>query len=144
GFDDVSTFIASGNVIFRTSGRASEMEAAAEAALRDALGFEVVTFVRTAPAISRVVGASPFADADDSTHVGFLKKAPGAAVRSALDALGNDSDSVTATGKEVYWLARSGMGRATISGATIEKKLGQPTTFRSLKMLKRLDAKLRA
>jgi uncharacterized protein (DUF1697 family) len=143
GFEDVTTFIASGNVIFRAARPAAEVETDVEAALRDALGFEVVTFVRAAPAVSRIVRANPFEGSDDSVHVGFLKKSATATVRKALDALGNETDAVTARGKEVYWLAGAGMGRATISGALLEKTLGRPTTFRSLKMLKRLETKLK-
>lgn len=142
GFEDVTTFIASGNVIFRSGRKPAEVEADVEAALREALGFEVVSFVRAAPAVARIVRANPFDGSGDSVHVGFLKKATTARVRQALDALGNDTDAVTAQGKEVYWQAGAGMGRATISGALLEKTLGQPTTFRSLKMLKRLEAKL--
>lgn len=143
GFDDVWTFIASGNVVFATSKKASEVEPAVEAALTDALGFEVVAFVRPATAIAKVVRDQPFTGAGDAVHVGFLKKTAAAPVRRALDELGNDVDTVAAAGKHVYWLARGGMGRATVSGSLLEKTLGQPTTLRSLKMLKRLEEKLR-
>lgn len=142
GFEDVSTFIASGNVSFSASGPAEELEAAVEAALSDALGFDVVAFVRPRTSIARIARSHPFGDSDDLVQAGFLKKAPGAAARRALDELGDESNTVTAKGREVYWLARAGVGRATVSGAAIEKALGQPTTFRSVKMLNRLAAKL--
>lgn len=142
GYEDVATFIASGNVIFRATGKAAALESSIEPALEDALGFPVVTFVRPASDVARVVRDQPFDAPDDSVHVGFLKKAPAAAARKALDALSNDVDVVTVERRDVYWMASSGMGRATISGASIEKALGQPTTFRSLKMLRRLEAKL--
>jgi uncharacterized protein (DUF1697 family) len=142
GFDDVSTFIASGNVIFRTSDKASDAEPAIEAALGKALGFEVVTFVRSRSAVARVVRDQPFGGSEDLVHVGFLRKAPAASVRRAVEDLGNEHDEVTTRGKELYWEARNGMGRATLSGAALEKALGQPMTLRSLKMLKRLEAKL--
>ncbi len=142
GHDDVSTFIASGNVIFRAGGRAADVERDVEAALRDALGFDVVAFVRPASALVRVVRDQPFGGPDDSVHVGFLKKAATAPARNALAALSTVTDTVASKGREVYWLATAGMGRATVSGAAIEKALGQPTTFRSLKMLTRLLAKV--
>src|SRR5687767_6153675 len=141
GFDDVTTFIASGNVIFSTREKAAAVEAEVEPALTKALGFEVVAFVRAASGIGRIVRGQPFSGADDSVHVGFLKKAATAPVKRALDDLRNDVDTVTARGREVYWLASAGMGRARVSGSLLEKTLGQPTTLRSLKMLKRLHAK---
>lgn len=142
GYDDVATFIASGNVIFRAGGRAADVERDVETALRAALGFDVVAFVRPASALDRVVQDRPFDGAVDSVHVGFLKKAATAPARDALAALSTATDTVASKGREVYWLARGGMGRATVSGAAIEKAVGQPTTFRSLKMLTRLQAKL--
>lgn len=141
GFDDVSTFIASGNVIFRAPGRAADLEKRLEGALTDSLGFEVVTFVRSTSIIRRIVKDPPFRTRAD-IHVGFLKKTASAGAKSSLKAISNDVDRVTAVGKEVYWHARQGMGGATVSGALLEKKLGQPTTLRSLKMLDRLAAKL--
>lgn len=141
GFDDVTTFIASGNVVFSASEKAADVEAEVEPALTHALGFEVVAFVRAVSAIGRIVRGQPFS-ADDSVHIGFLKKAATAPVKRALADLGNDVDTVTTRGREVYWLASAGMGRATVSGSLLEKTLGQPTTLRSLKMLKRLHAKV--
>jgi uncharacterized protein (DUF1697 family) len=125
GFDDVSTFIASGNVIFASPHKGAELEPQIESALSDALG-----------------NRDPFPDSADRVHVGFLKKSPPAAARRALEALSNETDVLTTRGREIYWLARAGMGRATVSGATIEKALGQATTLRSMKMLRRLIAKL--
>ena len=48
GFEAVSTYIASGNVVFEASGRAADLERAIEEKLADALGFEVTTFLRRA------------------------------------------------------------------------------------------------
>jgi uncharacterized protein (DUF1697 family) len=142
GFDDVSTFIASGNVIFASPHKGAELEPQIESALSDALGFEVVPFVRSTSRLAALANRDPFPDSADRVHVGFLKKSPPAAARRALEALSNETDVLTTRGREIYWLARAGMGRATVSGATIEKALGQATTLRSMKMLRRLIAKL--
>jgi uncharacterized protein (DUF1697 family) len=144
GLEAVSTYIASGNVIFHSTDKAADLEAGIEAALRDALGFEVTTFVRPASKLARIVTEVPFsgAGAEAPVHVGFLKRAGGASTRRTLDAISNETDTLAARGREIYWLARGGMGRATVSGAALEKALGQRTTLRSLKMLRRLGAKL--
>lgn len=48
GLGDVETFIASGNVIFRSrSARTEVLERRIEEALRKSLGFDVVTIVRS-------------------------------------------------------------------------------------------------
>lgn len=144
GFQDVSTFIASGNVIFGSDDKGVDLEAVIEPWLTKAVGFDVITFIRPVSRLARIVGEVPLPHdgSDDLVHVGFLKKATTASTRRALNAIGNDTDTVTSRSKEIYWLARQGMGRATVSGAALEKALGQPTTFRSLKMLRRLHARL--
>src|SRR5215510_10726143 len=69
GFDDVETFIASGNVIF-TAGRqtGAALERTTAARLEDVLGYEVVTFIRTA---------------DEVVAIGSYKAFPPAQVQSA-------------------------------------------------------------
>lgn len=142
GLEDVSTFIASGNVIFRSDAKAVDLEPDLEAALHAALGFEVPTFVRPASTVGRLADQEFDAEIDPFVEVGFLKQAPTARARSALESLGNDTDRVTASGREIFWIARHGIGGSTISGHVVEKTLGQQTTFRNLKMLRRLHVKL--
>ena len=143
GLEDVSTFIASGNVIFDGGGKTAELESKVEAALEEALGFQTTTFIRPLSRIAKIIETDPFSvrGSEDLIHVGFLRKPPAATVRKRLEELSNDVDTVTTAGKELYWLARGGMGRATISGAILERALGQPTTMRSMKMLRRLHSK---
>lgn len=143
GLDDVATFIASGNVVFRSDAKASHLEGEIEDALRDALRFEVPTFIRRASKLATIVNDLGFdTELEPFVEIGFLKKAPTALSRSALEALSKDTDDVFARGKEIYWIARRGIGGSRISGQAIEKTLGQQTTFRSVKMLRRLHAKL--
>ena len=62
GLAGVRTVIASGNVLFESRSRTpAALEARIEAVLRAALGFEVKTFLRTAPEVAAVVSQNPFA-----------------------------------------------------------------------------------
>src|SRR5690348_12613948 len=70
-FTDVATFIASGNVIFASKVADSRrVEAIIEAHLKQALGYEVDTFVRTREEVAAVVAFRPFpkADLENSAH----------------------------------------------------------------------------
>jgi uncharacterized protein (DUF1697 family) len=144
GLEEIATFIASGNVIFRSSRKGGDLEDAIEVALEEALGFEVATFVRSSSRLARLVDDQPFGSNGDLVHVGLLKRTPPAARKSALEAMTTKTDEVTARGRQIYWLARGGVGRATVSGAALENAVGQAATFRSLKMLRRLNDKLAA
>src|SRR5688572_23562558 len=61
GFDDVATFIASGNVFFTSPKKdAAKLEISIERALEAALGFPVLTFVRTPSEIAAIATRDPF------------------------------------------------------------------------------------
>lgn len=144
GFKEVSTFIASGNVLFDSKLNAAKIEQIAERELETALGYPVATFVRTAAEVQKAVDDVPF-DASElegaRLYVGFLKKAPAPELRQRLIALSNDNDVLRVVGREVYWLSHSTFADSTLSGALIEKTLGGPATQRNITMLRKLSSK---
>jgi len=52
---EVETFISSGNVIFRSPSRPGPLEKKIEACLRQTLGYEVATFLRTDAEVAEIV-----------------------------------------------------------------------------------------
>src|SRR5258707_1803833 len=60
GFDEVETFIASGNVLFDTRAGVPAVERKIEAALQKALGYEVRAFVPSGEEIVRLSNDAPF------------------------------------------------------------------------------------
>src|SRR4051812_42161160 len=76
GLADVSTFIASGNVVFEADdGDGAALERRIERHLADTLGYEVPTFLRTGKELSRIAKHNPFADSDGGTlFVAFLDR----------------------------------------------------------------------
>jgi uncharacterized protein (DUF1697 family) len=149
GFTDVATFIASGNVLFSAGeGSASRHEATIAAALEDALGYAVATFVRTLAELQGVVAARPFGSVtlDGKEHVlyvGLLAAAPSTAAVKRVRLLSTPTDQFTVIGHEVYWL-RHRAGRERFEAPPLEKTLGQPTTLRNLNTITRLVALLTA
>jgi len=59
GFDDVSTYIQSGNVLFSTAGRAAELADRIEAMLADAFDYVPTVVVRSRKQMQGVVGGAP-------------------------------------------------------------------------------------
>ncbi|MGE0814593.1 MAG: DUF1697 domain-containing protein [Vicinamibacterales bacterium] len=146
GFDDVQTFIQSGNVAFSAKARATApLERAIETRLADALGYDVPTFVRSPSEVLGVIGRPAFPGRrvapDGSLHVGFLKGPLDAAARARLSALNTDQYRFEAAGREVYWLLETKMSLLKIRPAQIERALGGPTTFRSHLSLQKLAAR---
>lgn len=128
GYDDVSTYIQSGNVIFTTDGGVAAADL--ERAIRAGLGMDVTVMVRTAAALARVVRANPFAHSDPSTlHVGFMAGAPPVAAGD-LDLERFLPEAVVIDGADLYLHLPNGMGRAKLP-VSLGRQLAVPVTFRN-------------
>ena len=111
GGENVQTFIASGNVVFDSSRRrADAAEQSIENHLRKALGYPVVTFLRTLPELAAVAACAPFApseyDAGATLFVGFMKGPPAPSAARALISLRSEVNDYAIKGRELYWLRR--------------------------------------
>ena len=78
GFTDVSTFIASGNVLFEATGSRASLEPKIEARLAEQLGYAVPTFVRTASAVRKASALEPYGDDRRRRHAPRRLPAQGA------------------------------------------------------------------
>lgn len=140
GFDDVSTYIASGNVVFST--RARQLEPTIEAHLEQALGYQVPTFVRTAADVTALAGASPFGDVPGTVAVGFLRQAPPKAVAREVAALGTDADTLEVIGTELWWHLPNGFSGSLLAPKALERAGLGPLTTRNLNTVRKLAARL--
>lgn len=143
GFEEVETFIASGNVIFSSPSRSPDaLEKKIEAALEKALGYEVSTFLRTDAEIAEIAQRRPFAAAhmkDATTFcVGFLAGPLDTVGHKALKGFANDLDRFHHHGREVYWLSRARQSESKFTNALMEKALKLRSTFRNMNTVERL------
>ena len=146
-FDNVATFIASGNVVFDTPDPdADGLAEAIERHLQAALGYPVATFLRTAAEVAAVAAYEPFPPreldaADAALYIVFLPAAPDAEAQVKLLAARTPADDFHCQGRELYWLRRRRLSDAAYPGPPIEKVLGQLTTVRNVTTVRRLAAK---
>ena len=143
GFEEVSTYIASGNVLFEAAGGPLDLEQAIESKLEEALGFEVTTFLRRASDVRHAAGEKPFGKVPaGKTHmVAFLRRKPTAAERKAIEERSTSSDRLVVDGREVHWLIEGRMMDSELKPKDWDV-LGQPTTTRNTTMLAKLAEKL--
>lgn len=142
---NVETFIASGNVVFETGASdVLKVERRIEARLREALGYEVTTFVRSVTEVSAIARLAPFPESKVTKgaqiYVGFLSGEPGAPARQRLMSLANEIDDFHVTKREVWWLCRKDLGTRT-GGPPFEKVLGLRVTFRNVRTVTRIADK---
>jgi uncharacterized protein (DUF1697 family) len=145
GYSNVETFIASGNVIFDGAGRTDGLERAIEAMLKDALGFEVSTFVRTGAELRALAAHDAFTPAAVAKaarlNVAFLAKPLDPKGKKALMALKSRVEDFHVHGREIYWLSQVMQSESEISNAVFEKTLGQRSTVRGISTVRKMAEK---
>jgi uncharacterized protein (DUF1697 family) len=146
GLSAVETFIASGNVIFETSARSSAaLEKKIEAHLRQSLGYEVATFLRSAAELAAVAAHEPFPRAEldasgNSLYIAFTGAPPDDEARQKLVGFDSATDAFHVHGREVYWLCRTRFSDSPITGAKLERALKMPATARNVTTVRKLAA----
>jgi uncharacterized protein (DUF1697 family) len=145
GFADVETFIASGNVIFRSrSAKPSALEKRIEQQLKKALGFEVSTIIRSTAELADIVALDPFpgsATPASTLYVGLLKSAPDSDTRKRVFTLRTPTDEFRVEGRELYWLCHTKSMDSIVSFARLEKTAMSSATFRNITTLRKLAEK---
>lgn len=146
GFSGVETFIASGNVIFEApAGNEERLRTKIESHLREALGYEVATFIRSQDELRQIAGYRPFPGPEmDRAHsilVAFLSTPPDPVATKNLIACRGERDDFQIQNREVYWLCRTRLSDSMFSGARLEKIVGRPATTRNMTTIKRLVAR---
>jgi uncharacterized protein (DUF1697 family) len=106
GFFNVATFIASGNVVFETTTKRTEtLERKIEKALKEALGYEVRTFVRGEDELAKIANYRPFPgskfDETWQSNIIFLADNLNTKLKQNVKALRTKTDEFEVHGREV-------------------------------------------
>jgi len=143
GVSNVETFIASGNIIFEsTIKNTATLEKQIGEHLKESLGYEVDTFLRTIQEVAGLEKRSPFtADSKEKdAYIGFLHETPKAEAQSALMALRNKLNDFAIIDREVYWL-RLNKDDTIFLKNSLEKILKMSATVRNLTTIRKLAGK---
>ena len=143
GLANVSSFIASGNVLFESKKGSAAVEALIEKTLKADLGYEVITMVRSAAEVAAIVDhvdRGNLADGDGVTlYVGLLKSAAGPASISAVEGMSNDVDTLTIHDRELYWRCTRRFSDTTIKAPKLGRALGVAVTTRNVTTMRKLS-----
>jgi uncharacterized protein (DUF1697 family) len=146
GGTEVWTYINSGNVVFDLGGSRSATEGSLEIAFEQEFGFEITTFVRTSAELRHALALKPFTVATDDTYfITFLKSAPSTRLRSDLEALSNDFDTLVVDKADVHWRMHGKSSDTKLPTKSWEKIVGpRRSTSRNVTMLRKLMGKIEA
>ena len=134
GFDDVRTYVASGNVVLSSSLSASKLGARCEKLIAERFGFDVDVIVRTAEELAEVVRLNPLADvAEDPKRyqVSFCDGEPDPEAVERIAAAAAPSEKLVMVGRELYAWHPEGVGRSKMWTKLAGSGLGVRATARN-------------
>jgi uncharacterized protein (DUF1697 family) len=123
GFTDVKTYIASGNILFRSGLAEAEIETKIGGNVEKTFGFRPSLFLITLKHLEKVLAENPYKDHEHkgkAQHVFFFKAPPVKVDRERMDSLKADSEAYTITDELMYFYAPEGIGRSKLI-----EKIGQ-------------------
>jgi uncharacterized protein (DUF1697 family) len=146
GFTRVSTFIASGNVIFSTGDDPATLGARIGERLEQVLGWDVTTFIRTPHALTQIAAHRPADHTEDrALYIIFIHSPASVDLRERFAALDAPSDRFTLSdsGCEIFWSIATKISESPLFGGKFEKAIkGVANSTRNTTSLAKLVAKL--
>ena len=143
-FQNVKTYIQSGNVIFQTDDAVQPVLKLIRREIERQFGFDVVVLIRTSQELQRLVDQNTLlqqTNGDPKGHyVCFLEDVPDKQKVEQIGSIGPNAEKMIYAGNELYLFYPNGIGTSKWSTNFFEKTLGVRATTRNwntvLKLIK--------
>ena len=144
GFGGVSVYQAAGNVVFEAEEpRAEILSRQVDEGLTERLGYECVTYLRTAEEVRSIAQAQPFdpeVTAGRKLHVALLQELPEDTIAQQVLAAATEDDRLAFGTRELYWLPKGLMLDSGLDLRAIERLVGG-WTMRTKGTIERIAAR---
>jgi uncharacterized protein (DUF1697 family) len=141
GYENVQTFIQSGNVVFSSNEKVGEKEASrisSEIAVKR--GFEPTILILSEKQLQDAIYHNQFPTGEGKAlHFFFLESMPNQANLKRLNALKSEAEEFQLVDKVFYLYAPDGIGRSKLASA-VEKTLGVALTARNWNTVSKVAA----
>ena len=147
GYDDVRTYLQSGNVVLTSRAAAAKVARDCERLIEDRFRLEIAVVTRTRNELAKVVERNPLervAKDPKRYQVSFLEAKPATKVVRELEDVAAGQEKVVAVGREIYAWHPAGVARSKLWARLAGKGLGVTATARNwttvTKLLELADA----
>ncbi len=139
GFDNVKTFINSGNVIFCTETPAAQLVKMIEEKLVIEFGFDIPVIIRSEVELKQLLAKIPNSYDTSKVHIAF-SSALITDLQTTLHEAGFDETDFTIDGKNLYLQLPNGVLESAIIQFLSKKKLTATSTMRTLNTVNKVYA----
>lgn len=136
GFENVKTYIQSGNIVLES--KETDAEKLAEkimTLLKKKFGYEVPTMVRSYDDFTKVIEDNPFKNRvfheKEKLYVGFLQQLPEDSLIKIMESLNSESETCKVVHKEIYIVYMKDGRKLKFSNNFMERKLKTSITTRN-------------
>lgn len=142
GWDDVRTYIQSGNVLFRSAAPAESCGRQLEAAIAGHFGLDIAVIVRPAFELAAVRDRNPFPEAAASEPnllmLGLARASLADAVVDSLRERASAGERIERTGDALWIHFVSGAAVSKLTPAVLDRAAGSPVTMRNWRTVTKL------
>ena len=148
GWEEVATYIQSGNVVFTAAGKPAAIETRLETAIAERFGLEVPAIVRSAAEWARYPAGNPFIKAakDEPNRLMLLlsKNPPAKGAEDIIQARAVAGERVKRAGDALWFHYPEGAGTSKLTPSLIDRAIGSPGTARNYNTVMKLREMLEA
>jgi uncharacterized protein (DUF1697 family) len=135
GWEDVRTYIQSGNLILKAGGPAAGLENELEQAIVQRFGLSISVIVRAGADWARYVADNPFPEESltepNFVQLGLSKATPKSGAAEELQSRAAHGERVVLVGDGLWIHYQAGVGKSKLSPALVDRVVGSPVTGRN-------------
>lgn len=140
GFQDITTYIQSGNILFRTElNSAHEIEDRVKTMLLEHYGYDINVIVLSIEELDFIISNNPFLNKEDNFSkllVTTFKSAPNqSGIDDILKFVETTDDNLTFEKRFMYLHCPNGYGKTKLTSNLLDRKLGTSGTTRNWKTI---------
>ncbi len=144
GFQDVITYIQSGNIVFKADIKEkSSNEVGIKQGIEEKFSVKVEVIIKSKEELSKIVNETPFKEANlaagEKIYLTVFSKKPSEDSIKKLNKVDGEGDKILITDKCAYILCKKGYSETVFSNNFIEKTLGVIATTRNLQTMQKLE-----
>lgn len=143
GWDEVQSYIQSGNLVFSAATTATRLEDQLEESIERHFGLQIPVIVRNADDWSRYVKNNPFPEMSlqepNRVALALSKRTPKSDAAERLRERAENGESVTQVGNGLWIHFSSGAAKSKLSPTLLNRFVGSPVTVRNWRTVLKLD-----
>ncbi|CAH8282182.1 uncharacterized protein (DUF1697 family) [Mariniflexile fucanivorans] len=139
GFQNVQTYIQSGNVVFQSSIEISKLEKIIQKSIYNHFGFEVSVIIKTNKQLQVILDNCPLSEEKkEKSYFIMLNKIPDSNLVKEVDKIAYENEEIIIKNDCIYFCCSTGYGRTKFNMNTYERKLNVVGTSRNYKTMVKL------